>query len=91
MGYAAGYKRLKKNNNNNNNNEDFHNSAAPGDDLIRSIERGSQRRCNYYASQKYMRACVKFLILKHIFLHGLARWAQSETQHGYPKLVRVII
>ena len=58
-------------------NEDFHISAAPGDDLIRSIVRGGQRRCNCDASQKYMRACVKFLILKHIFLYGIACWAQS--------------
>ena len=48
--------------------EDFHNSAALGYDLIQSIVRGGQRRCNCDSSQKYMRACVKFLILKHIFL-----------------------
>ena len=40
--------------------EDFHNSAAPVDDLILSIVRGSHRRCNCDSSQKYMRACYKF-------------------------------
>ena len=57
--------------------EDFHNSLAPGDDLIRSIVRGGQRRCNCNSLQKYMRACFKFLILEHIFLYGIAQWAQS--------------
>ena len=34
--------------------QDFHDSAAPYDDLIWAVVRGSQRQCNCDSSQKYM-------------------------------------
>ena len=64
--------------------QDFHDSAVPNDDLIRSVVRGSQGRCYCDSLQKYMRACFEFLILENVFLMCVARWAQTETRHGYP-------
>ena len=47
----------------------FHDSAAPHDNLIWAVVSGGQRRCNCDSSQKYMRACVDFLILENVVLN----------------------
>ena len=60
-----------------------YNSAAPDDDLVWAVVRGGQRRCYCDLSQKYMRACFELLILENVFLRCVARWAQTETRHGY--------
>ena len=41
---------------------DFYDSDDSYDDLIWAVVRGGQRRCNCDLSQKYMWACVNFLI-----------------------------
>ena len=44
----------------------FHYSALPRDDLVWSVIRGGQRRCNCDSAQEYMSTCSYFLELENV-------------------------